>query len=332
MPLDKGLTGLANLGNTCFMNTCMQLLSHTHELDFVLQDKNIKDGTLLHEWKVLRKMMWSENCTVNPKRWLSCVQAVARKNNMLLFTGYSQNDMAEFMLFVISNFHDTLSREVKMTIKGIPTDNTDDMAIQCYTMMKNIYQTDYSDIMKIFFGIHVSQIIDPDTKEVLSNSPEPYFMIELPIPSGKSNLTLYDCFTHYSNPEHLGGENAWYNEKTKKKADVEKQMVFWSFPTVLVIALKRFTNTNRKLTNLIDIPLDNLDLSKYVSGYDKLSYQYELYGVANHTGNAQGGHYFAYIKTKEGNWFEINDTNVRSIRKESIISNRAYVLIYRKKK
>ena len=148
---DHGLTGLANLGNTCFMNTCVQLLSHTPELHESIRDKKIKEGELLHEWRELRNMMWSENCTINPGRWLHCVQRTAAKNDMMLFTGFAQNDLPEFLVFIINNFHDTLSRKVSMKIKGIPEDDTDDMAIKCYTMMKNMYQKDYSEFLNLFF-------------------------------------------------------------------------------------------------------------------------------------------------------------------------------------
>jgi ubiquitin C-terminal hydrolase len=328
---DKGLTGLANLGNTCFMNTCLQILSHTTEMTESLDRKKIKQGELLAEWVNLRKMMWSENCVINPGRWVNAVQKTARQKDMMLFTGFAQNDLPEFLIFIINSFHDSLSRKVSMNIKGEPENETDDMAIKCFSMIKQMYQKDYSEILKLFFGIHVSQIVNPTSKKVLSNSPEPYFIVELPLPDKTTNITLYDCFTQYSDPEKLEGENAWYNEKTKQKEDVNKQMVFWSFPSILVIALKRFTNMNRKINHNVSAPLDNLDLSKYVKGYNKESYVYELYGVANHIGNAMGGHYFAYVKTKTGNWYEFNDTRVKQIHPDNVVTPKAYVFFYRKK-
>ena len=39
---DKGLTGLANVGNSCYINSCMQLLSHTYELNDFLHNLDKK--------------------------------------------------------------------------------------------------------------------------------------------------------------------------------------------------------------------------------------------------------------------------------------------------
>jgi ubiquitin C-terminal hydrolase len=91
---------------------------------------------------------------------------------------------------------------------------------------------------------------------------------------------------------------------------------------------------NQKNQILIDFPLNDLDLSKYVIGYKKKSYMYDLYGVCNHSGSVFGGHYTAYIKNANGKWYNFNDTSVQEIPlslNNSIISPKSYCLFYRKR-
>ena len=340
----KGYTGIDNLGNTCFLNSCLQVLNHTYELNEILDNINynrflkqgISDSNILNEWNDLRKTMWSGNGVVSPNKFVNNVHKIAKIKGKDIFTGWAQNDMPEFLLFMVDCIHNSISRGINMKINGNKENGLDELAVECYTMLKNIYSKEYSEVMDLFFGIYMSVIRSKNGNKILAIKPEQYFILDLPIMNEEMKVVtnLYDCFELFTKSEYLEGENAWYNEKTGQKEDIRKQMCFWNFPKVLIVSLKRFTPDGmNKLNNLIDFPIDDLDLSKYVNGYNPSKYKYELFGICNHMGGVTGGHYTAFVRHIDNVWIHFNDNNVEIVDDASkIVTPLAYCLFYRKKK
>ena len=62
-----------------------------------------------------------------------------------------------------------------------------------------------------------------------------------------------------------------------------------------------------------------------------ISTKYDLYGVVNHFGSLNGGHYTAHCKNPDGNWYNFNDYSVSGAPANSIVSSSAYVLFYRRR-
>ena len=337
----KGLTGLANLGNTCFMNSVLQCISHTYEFNDFLDTERHKDllnkkadSLILMEWDKLRKMMWEENCTISPGGFVMAIRKIARLKDKQIFTGYAQNDLTEFLIFLIECFHNAINREVEMEIKGKAKTTKDELAKKCYKMVKNMYESDYSEMLNIFYGTHVSMISSLDGDKI-SDSPEPFLMIQLEIPTIKRRPNIYDCLDAYTKLETLEGDNMYFNEDKKEKEKVMKSIQFWKLPQILIVVLKRFIcNGNRikKNEKNIDFDVTGLDLSKYVLGYGKGDNKYELYGICNHSGGTMGGHYTSYVKNANNKWYHFNDTSCKEVTNiDELKSSRAYCFFYRKK-
>jgi ubiquitin carboxyl-terminal hydrolase 8 len=337
----QGCTGLTNLGNTCFMNSCIQVLNQTHELTNLIQAKKgktnrISDSVIFREWAELQELMSVNTGIISPNKFVHHVQELAKEKKKDIFTGWSQNDMPEYLLFMMECFHNSISRKVKMNIIGKEQSNTDKMAITCYEMLKNVFEKEYSEIMETFYAIYVSEITSIDGRIVHTMKPEMFFILDLPVPNevpGSPPISLYDCFDEFLKPEILEGENAWMNESTGVKENIQKRITFWNLPKILVIMLKRTCplGQQKNRTN-VEFPIEGLDLSSYIRGYSPHKYVYDLYGVCYHHGGVHGGHYTCNVKNKEGEWIHFNDTNYEVLESTSTIVNHlSYCLFYRQR-
>ena len=341
-----GLTGLGNVGNTCYLNSCIQALSHTHELYETLNDpvvsrriKRTDEGRVVHEWGDLRELMWSKNGKVVPNRFVTVIQMYARNKQNRDFAGFAQNDVSEFLTFVIDIFDSALRRPVKMSVKGHVKNSRDKTAKACYGMMVRMYENNYSEIIGIFNGIQVTQIIGMEgahANRVLSATPEPHFILNLALPQTPdlrrriTECTIHDCLRHYTQEEVMDGENMWENEETGKHEAVKRRTRFWTLPPILITTIVRTDVYGRKSRAMVRVD-DNhlLDMGPYVCGYDTNN-TYELYAVCNHMGGAFGGHYTANVRVGD-TWYCFNDTNVSRIESKDAVTANAYTLFWRKR-
>ena len=330
--------GIINIGNTCYMNSCLQLLSNTPELLAEINKlKTIRNKFPLQskffiEWKNILTYLSSNNEKVlNPKLFLSLLQINAKEKKNDNFLGFNQEDATEFLIFILDIFHDVCKINVEMKIKGTVQNNLDEIAKKCYQQFINYHKNEYSLFTKLFYYMSVTSNYSIETNKLISQSFQSNFVLDIPIPTIK-NCSIYDCLDLYFKDSQLSGDNGIIEEKTNIKHNVIQKVSLWNSPQILIISFKRFSYTGRKNNQLIWFPIDILDISKYVSGYNNQKSKYSLYGICNHSGVLSGGHYTAYIK-KNNKWYLCNDSNITEIHsvENNLISSKSYCLFYRKK-
>ncbi|CAM9273715.1 unnamed protein product [Sphacelaria rigidula] len=177
---------------------------------------------------------------------------------------------------------------------------------------------------------------------------DPFFDLSVPLPGPcrRRTCTLEDCLQAFSKEEILDGDNRPICSACRKRRKSEKSLSVHRFPPVLVVHLKRFqydSSSRDKIGTSVDFPITALDLSPY-STRRILRHppMYELYGVCNHMGGLEGGHYTAHCRhngpsfgstdtTGSGNveWNMFDDARVSRVNPVRMGGSAAYVLFYR---
>lgn len=341
------INGFINLGNTCYLNSCLQLLFNIPELKNYFINKNfleelnsnlrkinfknnsnIKNYILFiqHFYSLISDYNTNTNKTLTPKNFLTSIQRINSD-----FEGYDQHDSQEILLIIMDIIHENLRYEVDINYHGTPKNETDKLVIDSINALSKILDYKYSIINQLFFGMYYCRyksIENNSIDKIISKKYEHFNNLTLEFEGNNLNENLDIFFKN----EIL--DSKLEEEYTKIKYKVEKDVKIVNSPKYLFITLKKYNNFRKKINNNYTFPIYNLDFSKYCVGYDSYECSYDLLGAICHKGNLNFGHYYSIIN-KNNSWHLLNDDDISKFnieKNKAQLFNDAYVLLYTKNK
>lgn len=327
-----GNKGLTNLGNTCYMNSALQCLSHLlifHPLNESFNERcKDLDDCLMKEWYEFQRKMWSNNDlgTINTMSLIRKFQIGCNEND-IYFQNFNQNDIEEFLTYFLELLHKCIQTNTTFNRVIDIKDESDKIIKKSYDTWKSFYEKDYSYIVDNFHSQLLSLTSCPKCDYCTTNH-EPIQILSLEIPANAE--TIYDCLNKYTAKFELDTDNSWKCDKCGEKVNSNKKIMLWKSSDVLIITLKRF-NKQRKINKKISYPI-NIDMKKYNLNFGtNKSNIYSLQSLGIHDGGLGGGHYYAICKNQlDKSWYIYNDTSVKKISDKDMLSYNPYLFIYKR--
>ncbi|KAF8705250.1 peptidase C19 family, partial [Rhizoctonia solani] len=361
-----GMSGLRNMGNTCYMNSVLQCLSGTVPFTRFFTDRrwhhevNMMNplgtrGELANAFYSLLRDMWQGDLPyLTPVPFRKSICAHARQ-----FAGSEQHDAQEFLLFLLDGIHEDLNRII---VKPQFEELTPEREAELEGMPKQLagahewarYKRRNDSIVVDYFQGQFCNQMQCLTCGQTSTTYNAFLNLSVPIPANKgvTKVSLDECIKALVGREVMDNADAWHCPRCKTARRAAKQLTFSRMPPVLIIHLKRFSFKGPftdKLETLVDFPLKDLDLTNYMpppltpnmdkDGLERFSpqdpraqippYKYELYGVANHFGSLSSGHYTAFVKSR-GKWMYCDDSRITPAEPKEVVGKPAYILFYKR--
>lgn len=153
------------------------------------------------------------------------------------------------------------------------------------------------------------------------------------------NITLRHCLEALTNPEKLDEDNKWLCEKCKQHTRANFRLSIKELPPILIVHFKRFKKTSHgshtKITEAVDFPIEDLTMGDLTTDptLPQSQCSYSLFGVVNHSGSVNYGHYTATVRnrTTPEQWVDCDDETTSTFNSEPhFYKNRAYILFYKR--
>lgn len=294
-------TGLANLGNSCYMNCILQCLSATPQLtNFFFPVIEVKNSESIQSYKqhinmknhlgskgvittsfvkLLANMFNNNGKYFTPSLFKQTIGSLSPGGQFA--TGHQQ-DCIEFLNFILDSLHEDLNQRVvenaeeRSTIMELSPEQERAREFMPVRLASTIeweryLKLNFSVIVDYFQGQYLSQLRCLEC-ELTSTTFNAFSTLSLPLPERLSKsvdkITLSQCLDLFTEVELLDDDNKWHCPRCQRFTKLTKKITITRLPKILIIHLKRFKMDSngyfRKLENFVSYPVNlPLDLTAY---------------------------------------------------------------------
>lgn len=301
--------GLENCGNSCYMNSTVQCVYNLSELtDFIINFNNdFIQETLAANYSHFALLLREESIPKGYEERKNTIKNVIynKVGQIMAQANYdeettAQRDAQEFVTILLDHIGDIDAKpEFKQSAKDFIEKNfdlkeTSTLACRCGNKRSKV-EKQYSLNIPVF-----QIIINPQT-----NTQE----IEL-------YKNFQQCLEAYFKPEEVE-----FNCSTSACIETKaiKTLNIGQAPEYLIISLNRFDAYRNKKAHAITFPLTALSIKQFLFNPPKAHGKEDLYdltGIILHIGATGEGHYIAYVKTNDQQWYECNDATITKLTPE----------------
>lgn len=305
-------SGLGNMGNTCFLNSILQCVTHTVPLFLRLRSTDHCAPCSYDKDGFCSFCALKEHIDESIRRSGSVIRPVRFRDNLRKlssdFRPGQQEDAHEFLRCLLDNLD-------KCTTDPKPKDKPSSF--------------DEESIVKQVFGGRLKSKLTCCECGHCSETYEPFLDLSLEIDQADNLIDALESFTKL---ERIGDAEDKLNcEHCNAKVCKNKQLMLDRSPDVVAIHLKRFTSLDRsveKIDKHVVYPLE-LDLKPFHCDPDiNKELKYDLYGVVEHSGSPSYGHYVCSVRSSPSTWHLMNDSHVDLISEASALNQEGYILFY----
>lgn len=114
----EGQCGIFNIGNSCYLNSILQCLSHTMDLSKFVRSSSASSATIDRGSASSTKdqKIWTEFCKLIQQMWQPATKSVnpsdlkmALSNKYRMYSGSAQQDAQEFLRYLLDALHGALN-------------------------------------------------------------------------------------------------------------------------------------------------------------------------------------------------------------------------------